>query len=289
MPSVATARKTSKTSDFEDTQLIDDTATLDTEPVTTEPAKPALFKFEILYRGVTLADTRRTSPLAKVVSGDIARLSSGRMVARAHFTDGFAYETFDPMMGCDFGARPTSWESRFQRDIETLQSPSGVRILAPTSFALECAEFRSKYPGISSRLGLEASRPDQIFDPGPTSYPINPPHGIVCVDQIWKYLDQHAAGNWGNHGRMDFTPLTEEELWCIDMLDTNRRNAASVLTGSGPIQSEYTLPDELQSQYRTSLQIQPWRKESGVLKIWTLARGGQNKTIVKIGPSDVSA
>jgi hypothetical protein len=288
----ATATRSRKSTDS--ITNTEDAALIDNQPDTATDAVEPTHVFEVIHRNVLLGDHKHNSPMSKLITGDVAVLSSGKKVARVQSTDLdgsiiFAYEDFadDPRLSGAFSATPARWAERMRTEIEVLNVRCGMRTLAPTSFAAECSEFRSKYPGIASRLGLEASRPQPVFDPGPTSYPINPPHGIVSLDDLWGYLDRHSSGDAGNFGFADISPLDDEDRWLIDILPVPRRNGVSILTGNGVIRSEFTLDESLQPRYRQGLQVPQWHKTPGVLQIWTCLRGGAGKSLIKLGASEV--
>jgi hypothetical protein len=251
--------------------------------------------FEVLHTSVILADRRAAQPFSSIVQGDVARLSDGRTVGRVRCSDGdggleFAYAPFheDSRLGGEFSAQPMRWAARMKAEIETMNVVSGMRRLEPTSFQTECAAFRKQFPAIASFMGLERNRPTPIFSVGATMSPIRPPQGIVPHEDVWAFLDRFQAGDWGLNGTMDFTPLTPEEAWCVDMLPVTRRNAAAVLTGNGIIRGDFPLSDAIQAAYRKSLQGDVRNVQPVVLKIWTLLRNGQGTSMVKVGAPEAS-
>ena len=56
---------------------------------------------------------------------------------------------------------------------------------------------------------------------------------------VRQAFDWHVTGHYGAHGTHDATPLTSEESWLIGTLPIGRQNDAAILSGYGPVRSDY--------------------------------------------------
>jgi hypothetical protein len=252
--------------------------------MSTATATKSTGTFEILMTDVVLGDSVHGQPHSSVRRGDVARLQSGRVLGRVRTHYGFTYGDFhsDPRQGFEANLGAQRWEERLKNEIERMRYSCGARVQAPTAFAAECQKFRQQFPGIAARLGLEKERPSPVLSVGETSVAIRQPQGILGED-VWTFIDRHAAGDWGQIGHADLTPLSPEEEWGIDLLEPARRNSASVLQGSGPVISTFELPEAMQTSYRKARGGEDPLKLPVTVRILTMLKGGVGSSVVLVG------
>src|SRR5665213_756519 len=116
MSTATASRKVSESTVIESPEIPDVASDVQIEAV--EPQ----YTFEVLHRNVLLGDHRSTSPMSKCVTGDVARLTDGRTMARVSYPDGFAYADFasDPRLSNGFTGSPPGWPTKVRNEIEIL-------------------------------------------------------------------------------------------------------------------------------------------------------------------------
>jgi hypothetical protein len=253
-------------------------------PEATEPAETT-GTFEVIYKDITLAQLGRGELRAKAIYGDVARLADGTLLARVQAADIdgsplFAYEPFDPdpISRRDFSAQPVAEAERFNRELENMQIASKTFTLQASAYRAEVEKFKALWPELTIKLGLEADRPNPIFDPGAVFYPVRPKPGC-WLDMSWvrTCVDLHASGDWGDYGVADLSALSDEERWCASILPRARRNIAFIRSGSGIVESQYALGPVADKSWN-----EHHRHSRGSLRITTLIRPGAARTLARI-------
>jgi hypothetical protein len=248
---------------------------------TTAPASG----FELLYKNVILHDVSRGTHAPQTC--DVARLSDCRQVARFQRDSLWHYHTFpsDPRVASEFIASGENFATRFENELESLRIRSQTRALQHMALMEDVAKYKAMFPALAARLGIDSERPAAIFDVGPVYVGINLPHGMLGIEYLWSLIDLHASGSWGTRGNFLSAPLTDEESFCVGLLQGERQNSASVLTGNGIVRSEFLLSDVLQARYRENFKIDAKGNPPGAAVIWTLLSGGVGRSLVRIIPA----
>jgi hypothetical protein len=242
--------------------------------------------FELLYKNVILADVARGTQSPQTC--DVARLSDNRQVARFQRESVWHYHTFpaDPRVASEFIASGENWTTRWSNELENLRIRSQTRALQMTTLQSDIAKYRAMFPSLADFQQLDSHRPSPAFSTGDVFVGILPPHGMLGIDYLWSLVDLHASGDFGTRGKFLSAPLTDEESFCVGLLQGERQNSASILTGNGIVRSEYVLSDVLQARYRDNFKIDPKQdSRHGVAVIWTLLSGGVGRSLVKIAPA----
>jgi hypothetical protein len=205
---------------------------------------------EIVQTGVTLYRPAKGRPGGPQV-GDVARLASGRLVARYRFdfddgTRAYACRDYDPGENPETAQQlvaPTNWNRWI--DAEVNRYPDRYHSLEPADYALERAEirkFQREWPHLAARLAEVIDLavipvPTTIFELGPV---LSESRGSK-----WRRLtDQHAAGSFGLYGEYDDSPVTDEELWTLSEQPILVANKAAIAANSGPVRSRFLLGNE---------------------------------------------
>jgi hypothetical protein len=202
---------------------------------------------EVLETNVTLIDDRKRNPQSRAIVGDLARLDSGRVVARfrLRFEDGttpwacrdYALEGERPVLSG--GGTPKDWSRWVTDEIEKGQGQ--YRRLEPHEFvpaaSIEFASFHKVYPHVAAFLNIPTQAPRlPLFDVGPVHIP------RAWRDIDWRQLlHAHDSGDFGLYGKYDDSPLTDEDLWLLSERPVVTGNKASIAAKSGPIRSRYHL------------------------------------------------
>jgi hypothetical protein len=239
--------------------------------------------FQVLYRDVVLTDVARGTQSPQKC--DVARLSDGRQVARFFRHSVWVYHSFpeDPRVSSEFIASGYDWETRWNNELEAIRIRSQIRALQHTALMADCKKFRELFPALADSLGLERERPSQVFDVGPVHVGIGMPHGLIGLD-AWNYVDLHASGDFGTHGKLSSDPISPEQEFCAGMLKGERLNAYSIKSGSGIVRSEHVLPGKWQPKYREVFKTTD-RDAPGAVVIYTLLKSGVGSTLAKIAPA----
>jgi hypothetical protein len=253
------------------------------EQIESTPEKVA---FQVVYENVVLSTVNIGDARTKVTSGDVARLSDGTMVARVTGRDAdgetiFAYEPWssDPVTRGNFAAIPRRDSNDFEN---VLQSLGYTGTLSQSDLRAEIDRFKKEYPEIVKILDIERDNPAPIFNPGPVYYPTNPNAPFwFDAGRSRPLIDLYAAGQWGNWGVADLSPLTAEERWLASSLPRLRRNVAAIFVGSGIVKAQYPLQPHLQSQWDQHFPDRHLIPKAGAIEFMTLVRPSGNKTIAR--------
>jgi hypothetical protein len=213
---------------------------------------------EILHTNIVLHDPRGRQPDGRPQIGDVARLASGRLVARVGFdfedgTRSHAVRDYYPDVqpaAAPACVSPKNWG----RWIDAELTQSDYRALGPRDYERERAEltrFRLEWPYVSARLeaaiGLDPSPvPRSLFELGLVRWANKAKAPISISDHTipWRDLvERHAAGSFGINGQYDATPVTDEEAWTLSELPIAVANRVAIQRASGPILSRFILPD----------------------------------------------
>lgn len=246
-------------------------------------------KFEIVYRDILLATANRGQPNAKTITGDVARLSDGRMVSRVRGVDAdgetiFGFDEFnpDPNVRGDHGVMPYQNAAALNQELEILRCGPRVATLNPTEERQEFARLKAEYPFLWKRLKLDEDFAQPIFATGEVSYPQLPkPPFTFALDWVRECVDRHASGDFGANGLADTSTLTEEERWLSSSLPRARANVAAAQLRTGVVVSDYLLSDAAQVEWR---RLRFNVIDRGALRITTLVRPTGNRTLARIVP-----
>jgi hypothetical protein len=220
---------------------------------------------QVLHTGIVLKKPPKGSD-GRPQTGDVARLASGRLVARCRvgFWDGtvaYGCRDYDPGETPDTAPScvlPVDWSGWIDREMQRF--PGLYQRLGPTDFVPECqlefTKFRREWPNVAAVMGLDAAQvkvtlldvgevwypaPGRVFDQRSSAW-WQPRVGLGARNVNWRrFADQHAAGVFGVYGQYDPAPLTEEELWTLAEQPILAANKAAIAAGAGPIRSRFVL------------------------------------------------
>jgi hypothetical protein len=239
---------------------------------------------EVIQMGVVLSRPPKDKP-GRVQVGDVAKLTSGRLVARCRFDVGdgtSAYTCRDYDLGevpetAPVCAAPTNWDRWI--DEEMNRHPGQYRQLGPRDCERERAEFakfRAEWPAVASRIAawidFEVSpAPADLFCLGTVLYPFQSP-GVN-----WRgFVDRHAGGEFGAYGKYDPAPLPEEALWTISEQPIGVANRAAIAAKTGPVRSRFVLGDK-----RLPQGVLPQRPQLAVVDVLTVLSPRGPRTLMK--------
>jgi hypothetical protein len=198
------------------------------------PAPPPLAdstegEFAIVGRNVLLSDQSATQGVNCRLFGDVARLSTGRLVARwGDAEKGYACMTYNP----------TAVRSQVTCGLPTQYSvtphdhlAAGWHRMGESLQEKEVARFRQEWPHVADRLELHGTvGPHQFFAAGATHYP-KAAHGGSFTEDAWRgYVVGHCGGYFGIHGAHATTPpVTLDELWTLPEQPIEIQNRAAIV------------------------------------------------------------
>jgi hypothetical protein len=254
---------------------------------------------QVLKENIVLLDRRKREPQSRAQVGDVARLESGRLVARCRFqfddgTHAYAIRDYDPGETPESApsfVSPTDWGRYIDHEIN--QNPGRYRRLEPRDYDRERAEvvrFRREWPIVSKRIEeaidlCVTAAPAALFDLGSTLW-ANQGVGMPDYDIDFRgFADKHAAGDWGTHGKYDPAPLTEEESWLIGSQSVAVQNRAAIAARSGAVRSQFVLFDERDGKKASD--YTPGKPRLAVLEALTVLAPRGPRTLVRTGSVDV--
>jgi hypothetical protein len=260
-------------------------------PIYPPPPEPT-DQVQVFATAVVLWDRARSSPLSKVVRGDLARLPDGRIFARYRDTlsDGsfaFGYAEFDLERDITTPLPlPTDWAGRLAFRLQEGGGPTFFHELTAPPRG-ENDKLCDEYPTLAEQLGITRTPvPAALFSTGRIRYPkvLHRSAGLIPELGYWRGLiSDHSQGHWGLAGEFqDVAPLTEVELWTADELPIAVQNALAVKTGLGAVRSYYRLPEGAAAVLREHA---PWQSQPPppVIAVLTvLGRGGE--TLLSVAP-----
>src|SRR5262249_31431688 len=127
--------------------------------------------------------------------------------------------------------------------------------------------------------------PAPLFNVGLVRWPANPPHPFNIIDTNWlraRVALDHAVGDFGLHGKGDLRPLSDEDVFTIGLLDRARQNSATIISGSGAIESLYPLRAFEQKKWTAGRNYLPGQ---AALRVVTLLRpGAESRTLCEVVP-----
>lgn len=198
-------------------------------------------KFEIIALGVTVATVRHANDPAKKIAltGDVARLSSGRTVARVRTADGlFRYGAYDPSTELAELESAVDHDVQFKIVCDKLLGKVGLAEMASRPDPTEAERFLRLWPFIGQQMieKLGIKLPDHVrflFDPGVIVHP------KADNGDDRTYFERHVGGNFGENGAYDSKPFSDEESFMCGSLPIDRSNSYAIATGNGVVKSRY--------------------------------------------------
>jgi hypothetical protein len=260
-----------------------------TETTTTTDLAPT---FEIVHRGILLADTRRSGkinadPNGYVYKGDVARVR-GQLIAQWLHTGNYGATTwYRPWSESDDPLTvtvtpPIDWARRVRQTLHGAQGDWNE--LGPATDDDEGARLQAMFPAVAAKMRIgPRAHPKRLFDPGRTFFPRVSPSAWFETSVWHRHLADHVAGNWGSHGAFEEVTLSPEVVWTEHTQCEGRKNDIAIARGVGRVLSQFVLPEEAQRGFKRP----EWfpNRKFHVECLTALSRDG-NRTLLSIGSTD---
>jgi hypothetical protein len=175
--------------------------------------------------------------------GSVARLASGRLVARSvsHDTSGSVllhYGEYDPEI-TNTDLAPPAWrpDTYFAATLGRVSGDRGWHVLGPSDDDAQLADFARREPAVARHIGLTlAGEIAGLFSGGVVR--VEKAIGL-SHDDFRSILAKHRSGDFGTWGSHNATPLSDEDLFMVGTLPVARFNSASIRAQSGSVRSTY--------------------------------------------------
>jgi hypothetical protein len=196
-------------------------------------------------------------------------------------TDGstaYGYDKFelDPHLQIDSpNPTPPLHTKDFDREIERIRHQT-LETYRARDYRAAAAEFERVWKEIHPTFDILRDFPAPVFCAGLVHFAARPKPPRDC-DRNWLFarVHDHTLGNFGEHGRFDPTPASEEESWALGLLPLTRQNSLAITRGTGRVESVFLLSEDRQIEWNKERTFQ---KDFAALKIVTLLRPSGNRT-----------
>jgi hypothetical protein len=201
--------------------------------------------FEILHENTVLSSKKSAAdPDRKtVISGQVAKMSDGRLLTRSMKFDSFGNPQFsygqwdqERQQATGFGSTRED-AADFKAKWDKLEFTHGFHRLPPQAPPGEINRFCEAWPEVSALLGVRPAGPVQhLFASGPICYP-----KVLNTATARKVFDLHISGDFGSYFYDPTHKLTDEQVWLSGHKDTpiDIRNACAIQSRQGVVTSNH--------------------------------------------------